>query len=36
MRSLPDQTVIIVTHRPAVLSVCDRVLTFGPGGSIFE
>ena len=36
MRSLPDQTVIIVTHRPAVLSVCDRVLTFGPGGSISE
>ena len=29
LRSLTDKTVIIVTHRKAVLSICDRVMTFG-------
>lgn len=28
LRSLTDKTVLIVTHRPAVLSICDRVITF--------
>ena len=28
LRLLTDRTVIIVTHRPAVLSICDRVLKF--------
>lgn len=28
LRSLTDKTVIIVTHRPAALSVCDRVIEF--------
>ena len=29
LRTLTDKTVIIVTHRKAVLSICDRVMTFG-------
>ena len=32
LRSLTDKTVIIVTHRKAALSICDRVLTFTEGG----
>ena len=32
LRSLTDKTVIIVTHRPAALSICDRVLRFTPNG----
>ena len=32
LRQLKDRTVLIVTHRPAVLSVCDRVLTFTENG----
>ena len=32
LRSLTDKTVIIVTHRPAVLSICDRVLEFAEDG----
>ena len=28
LRRLTDKTVITVTHRPAVLSICDRVLHF--------
>ena len=32
LRSLTDKTVIIVTHRKAVLSICDRVLTFTESG----
>lgn len=28
LRRLTDRTVVIVTHRPAVLSICDRVLRF--------
>lgn len=29
LRTLPDQTVIIVTHRPATLEIADRVVEFG-------
>ena len=29
IRSMTDKTVIIVTHRPAALSVCDREIHFG-------
>ena len=29
LRELTDKTVIIVTHREAVLSICDRVVEFG-------
>lgn len=32
LRSMTDKTVIIVTHRPAALSICDQVLRIGPGG----
>ena len=32
LRSMTDRTVIIVTHRPAALSVCDRVLEFTENG----
>ena len=32
LRDLTDKTVIIVTHRPAALSICDRVLQFTEGG----
>ena len=28
LRTLTDKTVLIVTHRPAALSICDRVLPF--------
>lgn len=32
LRQLTDKTVVIVTHRPAVLSICDRVVHFSEGG----
>lgn len=32
LRSLTDQTVVIVTHRKAALSICDRVLRFTETG----
>ena len=32
LRRLTDRTVVIVTHRPAVLSICDRVLRFTESG----
>lgn len=32
LRSLTDRTVVIVTHRTAALSVCDRVLRFAADG----
>ncbi len=32
LRSLTDKTVVIVTHRKAVLSICDRVLAFTESG----
>ncbi len=32
LRQLTDQTVIVVTHRPAALSICDRVLRFTENG----
>ena len=32
LRSMTDKTVIIVTHRPAVLTICDRVLEFTENG----
>ena len=34
LRKLTDKTVIIVTHRPSVLSICDRVLKFSDGGNL--
>lgn len=32
LRGLTDRTVIIVTHRPAALAICDRVLRFTEEG----
>lgn len=34
LRKLTDRTVIIVTHRPAALEICDRVLNFSETGVI--
>ncbi len=34
LRSMTDKTVIIVTHRPAALTICDRVLRFTENGVI--
>ncbi len=34
LRTMTDKTVIIVTHRPAVLSICDRVLEFTQDGVV--
>ena len=34
LRRLTDRTVVIVTHRPAALSICDRVLEFTEAGVI--
>ncbi len=33
LRTLTDKTVIIVTHRKAALSICDRVIRFGENGA---
>ena len=32
LRSMTDRTVVIVTHRPAALTICDRVLEFSESG----
>ena len=32
LRAMTDKTVVIVTHRPAALSICDRVLEFTENG----
>ena len=32
LRRLTDKTVVIVTHRPAALTICDRVLRFTENG----
>ena len=32
LRDMTDKTVIIVTHRPAVLDICDKVLSFTEDG----
>ena len=34
LRSMTEKTVIIVTHRPAALEICDRVLAFTEDGVI--
>lgn len=28
LRRMTDKTVVIVTHRPAALAICDRVIDF--------
>ena len=32
LRQMTDKTVVIVTHRPAALGICDRVIEFDDGG----
>ncbi|WP_295129070.1 ABC transporter ATP-binding protein [Ruminococcus sp.] len=32
LRSMTDKTVLIVTHRPAALDICDRILMFSEDG----
>ena len=32
LRSMTDKTVLIVTHRPAVLEICDKVVNFEETG----
>lgn len=34
LRAMTDQTVVIVTHRPAALSICDKNIVFGQGAAI--
>ena len=34
MKNMTDKTVVIVTHRPAALSICDRILEFTETGVI--
>jgi ATP-binding cassette subfamily B protein len=36
LRSMTDKTVIIVTHRPAALSICDRVIRVVEGKIVEE
>ncbi len=36
LRSMTDRTVVIVTHRPAALTICDRVLEFTETGAAFK
>ncbi|MCH5191493.1 MAG: ABC transporter ATP-binding protein [Oscillospiraceae bacterium] len=31
LRTMTDKTVVIVTHRPAVLKICDKQIDFGKG-----
>lgn len=32
LRSMTDKTVLIVTHRPAILAICDRQVFMGEKG----
>ena len=32
LRSMTDKTVVIVTHRPEALEICDRILEFTESG----
>ena len=32
LREMTDKTVLIVTHRPAALDICDRIFRFSPDG----
>lgn len=34
LRNMTDKTVVIVTHRPAALDICDRILQFSEKGVI--
>ena len=32
LRSMTDKTVLIVTHRPAALDICDKIIRFTENG----
>ena len=32
LKNMTDRTVIIVTHRPAALEICDRIIEFEEDG----
>ena len=32
LRGMTDRTVVIITHRPAALAICDRVMHFTETG----
>ncbi len=36
LRQMTDKTVLIVTHRPAALAICDKTLTFTGNGTISQ
>ena len=36
LRTLTDQTVIIITHRPAALGIVDRILQFSEDGTVTQ
>ena len=36
LRDMTDITVVLVTHRPAALSICDRALRFDDSGEVTE
>ena len=34
LKNMTDKTVVIVTHRPAALEICDRIIQFTANGVI--
>lgn len=34
LRAMTDMTVLIVTHRPAVLKICDKQVVMGADGQV--
>lgn len=36
LRAMTDMTVLIVTHRPAALDICDRIYQFTPDGVVLQ
>ena len=34
LKEMTDKTVLIVTHRPAALDICDRIFRFTPEGVV--
>lgn len=36
LKQMTDKTVIIITHRPAALDICDKILNFSEKGVCYE
>ena len=34
LRNMTDKTVLIITHRPAALQICNSILNFTEGGCV--